>query len=119
MDTYADIIKAINVAVAQETLDDRGLLMISNHVHDLRQDLRRQKGREIASEICSGTKVRIRQDAPLRPHYILGTEATVVSVNRTTATIKLGDVPTPPAGGRSRFFTGQMIRCPLDAIELV
>lgn len=119
MGAQFDIIKSINEAVYSGGLDERGLLTIANHVREVRKDMRRQKGAEVAAQIDSGAKVRIKHDASLRPTYILGVEATVVTINRTTATIKLGEVQTPMSGGRNRFFTGQMIRCPLDAIELV
>ncbi len=78
------------------------------------KDLRKAEGRKVAARLSKGTAVRIKMDAPLRPRYILGTEATVQKVNQTSATITLGEVH----GGSGRFYTGQLINCPLDALEL-
>jgi hypothetical protein len=94
------------------SIDD--LRDISNFVNECSKDLQRQAGAAVAATLRKGAKVRISFKANLRPRYILGTEAEVIKVNQTTATIRLGEV----IGGTGRFYTGQEIRCPLDSLEL-
>lgn len=96
------------------TLNDDDIEYLGTYLHNILRESRRMEGSRVAATLRGGAKVRIRRDAALRPRYILGIEATVVKVNQTTATITLGEVRH---GGR--FFTGQEIRCPLEALELV
>jgi hypothetical protein len=93
--------------------------MLRDSITDCVREARRQEGCALAATLTAGSRVMISGTANLRPRYIIGTKAVVVRVNKTTATITLGEVRLPPGTGRARFYTGQTIRCPLDALELV
>lgn len=80
------------------------------------KDAQRKVARQMAAELSVGDTVRIREDANLRPRYILGTEAEVLDIKQRNATIKLGEVNGPHNG---KFRTGQRIGCPMDALERV
>ena len=108
------ICNLIDDAIADGTLTAEDLSTIGTHVWECKREAQRQEGRKVAATLTTGGKVRIRHNAHLRPRYILGTLAEVVKINKTTATIILGEVR-----GGTRFQTGQEIRCPLDALEPV
>lgn len=110
--TYQAISNLIDDAIADGTLDAEDLRELGSHIWDRTKEVKRQEGRKIAATLTVGAKVRIRRDADLRPRYILGTLAEVIKINQTTATIILGNVY-----GGTKFYTGQEIRCPLDALE--
>jgi len=105
----------IDDSIADGTLDFDNLSELGSHVYDCRREVQRADGRKVAATLQRGSKVRIKFDAHLRPRYILGTEAEVLKINKTTASIILGEV----RGGSGRFETGQEIRCPLDSLELL
>ncbi len=113
--TVQAIMNMIEDSVKDGTLDYDNLSELGSHVYDWRSEVQRADGRKVAAMLMRGSKVRIKHDAHLRPRYILGTEAEVVKINKTTATIILGEI----RGGSGRFETGQEIRCPLDALELM
>jgi hypothetical protein len=113
--TVTAITNMIDESFADGTLDADNLHEIKNHIHDIEREARRSEGRRVAAALMPGSEVRISPTAALCPRYILGTHATVVRINQTSATITLGEV----RGGSGRFYTGQEIRCPLDALELV
>lgn len=115
-DTLKAITNLIDDAVADESLDAEDLRQLGDHVWERMKEAKRIEGRKVAATLRVGSVVRIRHDAALRPRYILGTCATVVKVNQTTATITLGHVRTTSAN--AKFYTGQEIRCPLSALEL-
>ena len=112
------IMDIIDDALKTDDLSLDELHALTDHVIRRAKSLKQQVGAEIAMTLRAGTKVRISQNAALRPRYILGTEAEVQKINQTTATIKLGTVYSTDRG-RGRFYTGQVINCPLDALELV
>ena len=112
------IMDIIDDALKTDDLSLDELHALNDHVIRRAKSLKQQVGAEIGMSLRTGTKVRISQKSALRPRYILGTEAEVYKVNQTTATIKLGKVNSPD-GQRGRFYSGQMINCPLDALELV
>ena len=112
--TLQAISNLIDDAIADGTLDAEDLSTLGTHVWECKREALRLEGRKVAATLKTGAKVRIRHNAQLRPRYILGTLAEVVKVNQTTATIILGEVR-----GGSKFQTGQEIRCPLDALEVV
>ena len=113
-DTLKAITNLINDAIADGAFDAEDLATLGTHVWNCKREAQRQEGRKVAATLTTGGKVRIRRDAHLRPRYILGTLAEVVKINKITATIILGEVR-----GGTKFYTGQEIRCPLDALELV
>ena len=110
--TYQAISNLIDDAIADGTLDAEDLTDLGTHVWECKREAQRREGRRVAATLTTGGKVRIRHNAHLRPRYILGTLAEVVKINKTTATIILGEVR-----GGTKFHTGQEIRCPLDALE--
>jgi hypothetical protein len=114
-DSTTAVIDIINEAIANSELSYEDLHEIGDHVRECRKELQRQKGARVAAQITNGSTVSIRRDANLSPKYILGTVAKVVKINQTTASILLGHVNSP--GNDSRFYTGQVIRCPLNALE--
>lgn len=112
-DTKTTLIEIISDALDEGSLTMDEIHEVRDYLHEAAKDMRRQEGAKVAAKLRAGSKVRISMNAALRPKYILGTEATVEKVNQTTATIILGEVY-----GGTRFFQGQSIRCPLDALEL-
>lgn len=114
-DTLKAIAHLIDDAVRQQELDADDLRALNEHMHGHLQEMKRQACAAVAMQIRAGSKVKIADDAPLSPKYILGTEAEVVRVKKTNAVIILGAV----YGGKGRFYEGQEITCPLYALELV
>jgi len=117
MKSAYEIRSIIDKAYLGGRLTYEDLKLLCDHINGCAKEMRRRDGAAVASQISKGSQVRISFDCDLRPRYILGTQATVLKVNTTTATIELGHVASP--NGRSRFYTGQEIRCPLNALEPV
>lgn len=112
MSQVADIIRTIQDA----NLSPDELMQLRDAVGGEIKDAQRKLARRVAAQLSTGDTVRIREDANLRPRYILGTEAEVMEIKQRNATIKLGEVRGPFNG---KFRTGQIIRCPMDALEPV
>jgi hypothetical protein len=115
-DSLQAIIEIIDDAIMHDALSEDELRTLGSHIYESLNEFKRQEGRKVAAMLRKGSSVRIRYEAKLTPRYILGTNATVVKINKTTATITLGHVNSP--NDNSRFYSGQEIRCPLDALEL-
>lgn len=115
MELINDILATIDNGIAANQFSIHDLKTLRKYIYNREDELRKQSGRLVAASLRPGCAVRISHKANLRPKYILGTEATVIKINKTTASITLGEV----RGGSGRFCTGQEIRCPLDALELV
>jgi hypothetical protein len=113
--TVQAITNMIDEAYGDGTLNGDDLEIIGNHINYIARESRRLKEKAIAISLLPGSAVRIRLDAHIRPRYVLGTNATIQKINRTTATIVLGHVASPDSN--SKFYTGQIIRCPLHALE--
>jgi hypothetical protein len=117
-DTLKAIIGIIDSAVDDGSLSPDDIHEIRDHLADHYKEFRRQDAATVAATLRKGAKVRISFNSGLRPRYLLGVRATVHQVNKSTATIKLGEVPEGYDGKR-RFYTGQVIRCPLEGLELM
>lgn len=114
-DTLKAIAHLIDDAVRQQELDADDLRALNEHMHGHLEAMKQQANAAVALQVRAGSKVKIADDAPLSPKYILGTEAEVVRVNKANAVIVLGEV----YGGKGRFYEGQEITCPLYALELL
>lgn len=108
------IIDQITEAFRLKAVDAGDLSAIADYAVQLSKQERKAEGRRLKAKLRIGMTVRIKHDAPLRPKYILGTMATIVSVNRTKAKIQLGDL-----GQQGRFQSGDLVHCPIDCLEIV
>jgi hypothetical protein len=115
-ESLSNILDSINASVQNDVLGEDDLMVLYDAVRDHIKESRRRASMMMAAKIRRGAKVRISPESNLRPAYLLGTEGIVEKINQTTATIRLDKVY---AGSNSRFRTGQSIRCPLNALELV
>ena len=92
----------INADIINGKLDDH-LSSISDFIKMRRQKLAAQFG----NSLSSGDTVTF--NSKTRPKYLIGKQAEVIRVNKTTATVK----PLEAAGR----FSGEPIRCPLSLLD--
>ena len=117
MTTRQALIEMIADSIDSGELTTEDLRTLGSFIKLRIADKKAEKTAEVAGQIGPGSNVRISPNANLSPRYVLGTYAKVVRVNRTRAVIVLGHVNSP--GSDSRFYTGQEITCPINALEVV
>jgi hypothetical protein len=107
--TTDELIEAIH-----SLTDADELRLLQSELKGRLEDIERVDARRMARGLTIGTKVRIRHDAQLRPKYILGQIATVVTA---PAQKRIG-VRFDDAEAAGRFGGGE-VRVPLTTIEVV
>lgn len=94
---------------------DGDIGVISEAIADRKKSLKGLAAAQVGAELVAGDRVRLQDDAPLRPKYILSVELEVEKVNQTTATVKVVNEGDLPPNSKWRFG----FRAPLAYLEKI